>query len=197
MLQGILDFASVEAVAVAPGAPDAHHNRAAVIQLSAYLYDQPPSTRGAMFGNAMVNSGAYFVLRRYVKRRAVALVGDTVRLWPWRRPAAEKRGYTEQRLKDAIEAVTGTGDADASGTAAVQAAAGAWGRGLALATVTPATSTTAALTPAVLYAIGRGLLLSRQRRVRHGGRQRAPAVVSGLRLRHDRAAPIPTGGGTG
>ena len=72
VLQGILDFASVEAVAVAPGAPDAHHNRA-VIQLSAYLYDQPPSTRGAMFGNAMVNSGAYFVLRRYVKRRAVAL----------------------------------------------------------------------------------------------------------------------------
>ena len=65
-------FAKLEVVAAAPDAPNEYHNIACVV-LSGYLFDAPPSK----LGNAWANSGAAFILRRYLIRRAVAFTEAT------------------------------------------------------------------------------------------------------------------------
>ena len=65
-------FARLEVAAAAPDAPDEYHNIACVV-LAGYLYDAPPSK----LGNAWANSGAAFILRRYLIRRAVPLTEAT------------------------------------------------------------------------------------------------------------------------
>ena len=81
--------------------------------------------------------------------------------WFRRSKDTEKRAssYTEQRIEAATADATGTGGADANATAAVQAAAGQWGRCFAAAEVQPSTAATRAVTPAVLYEIGRQFVL--------------------------------------
>ena len=50
--------------------PDSAHN-AAVLSLVAYMVDAPPASRH--HGNALANSGVVFILRRWLKRRAIEL----------------------------------------------------------------------------------------------------------------------------
>ena len=50
--------------------PDSAHN-AAVLSLVAYMVDAPPASRH--HGNAIANSGVVFILRRWLKRRAIEL----------------------------------------------------------------------------------------------------------------------------
>lgn len=67
--------------------------------------------------------------------------------------------YTEQQVEAAQTAVT-TGTLDPSQIAAVQAAAGAWARAFAGAAVMPQNPATRAITPAVLYQMGRAMVLT-------------------------------------
>ena len=57
-------------------APDAVHNEAA-IRLASYLIDQPNAGRGAMFANALQNSGAASILLPYRVHRAGSVAGAT------------------------------------------------------------------------------------------------------------------------
>ena len=50
--------------------PDSAHN-AAVLNMVAYMVDAPPASRH--HGNMIANSGAPFILRRWLKRRAIEL----------------------------------------------------------------------------------------------------------------------------
>ena len=77
----------------------------------------------------------------------------------FRRKKVEQRNYTEQRIEAATADATGTGGADANQTAAVQAAAGQWARCFAAAEVLPESPATRAVTPAILYEIGRQFVL--------------------------------------
>ena len=67
--------------------------------------------------------------------------------------------YTDMRIADAHEAVSGEG-VDVSQLAAVQAAAGQWARAFAVATVEPDVPATRMLTAAVLHDLGRSLVLA-------------------------------------
>ena len=62
--------------------PDSAHN-AAVLSLVAYAIDSPPASRH--HGNAIANSGVVFILRRWLKRRAVSLTSadDMLAAPPW------------------------------------------------------------------------------------------------------------------
>ena len=88
-------FAKLEVVAAAPDAPDEYHNIACVV-LAGYLYDAPPSK----LGNAWANSGAAFILRRYLIRRAVPAHRGDGMTWPWQRAAR-----TEQRAGSVTDSV--------------------------------------------------------------------------------------------
>lgn len=70
----------------------------------------------------------------------------------------ETRTYTDMRVAAAQAAVTGT-SLDPAGLAAVQAAANQWARALAAAELSPDNMVTAAVTPDVLYDVGRALVL--------------------------------------
>ena len=59
--------------------PDSAHN-AAVLSLVAYMVDSPPASRH--HGNALANSGAPFLLRRWLHRRAIELVEYEPDPWP-------------------------------------------------------------------------------------------------------------------
>ena len=54
--------------------PDDVHNMA-VLALVGYLYDAPPSAAGGGYAHAWANSGAVFILRPYLHRRAVEIGG--------------------------------------------------------------------------------------------------------------------------
>ena len=63
-LADLLAYASGEVTRIAPLAPDAVHNRAAV-SVVGYLYDRPTSGREKTYANAIRNSGAGAMLLPY------------------------------------------------------------------------------------------------------------------------------------
>ena len=70
-----------------------------------------------------------------------------------------RAGYTDAIVEALLKEATGGTTASVASLGVTEACAGLWGRSFASATVTPDTTATAALTPAVLEAIGRRLLL--------------------------------------
>lgn len=73
LLAPLIAWASLEVVAATvDGCPDAYHDQAVAV-LVGYLVDVPPASRHTSYGNAWANSGAATILRRYLKRRAVAV----------------------------------------------------------------------------------------------------------------------------
>ena len=80
--------------------------------------------------------------------------------WPWSR-RTEQRAYTDSYVTALVRAAAG-GGADPAATAAVQAAAGHWSRSLGAAEVTPIGGSTDAITPSVLFQVGRDLVLDGQ-----------------------------------
>lgn len=83
-----------------------------------------------------------------------------MRLWPWsRREARQSSGGSYTDLLGALIRARAEGaPVDAETTSAVEACAGLLARSLAVADVSPATVTTAALTPSVLACCGRELI---------------------------------------
>ena len=79
----------------------------------------------------------------------------------WNRPET-RAGYTDAIVEALLKQATGSTTASVSSLGVTEACAGLWGRSFASATVTPSTMATDALTPAVLEAIGRRLLLHGQ-----------------------------------
>lgn len=69
-------YAVAEVLRAAPDAPESAHNMAA-IAIVAYMLDAPPAAPGGGFANAWANSGAVFILRPWLLRRAVALTEAT------------------------------------------------------------------------------------------------------------------------
>ena len=65
----LLSYSSLAVERHAPKAPDAVHNEA-VIRIAGYLFDQPNAGRGAVYANAMRNSGASSILLPYRVHRA-------------------------------------------------------------------------------------------------------------------------------
>ena len=59
--------------------PDSAHD-AAVLSLVAYMVDAPPASRH--HGNMIANSGVPFILRRWLKRRAIELTEFEPAPWP-------------------------------------------------------------------------------------------------------------------
>ena len=70
-----------------------------------------------------------------------------------------RAGYTDAIVEALLKEATGGTTASVASLGVTEACAGLWGRSFASATVTPSNMATAALTPAVLEAIGRRLLL--------------------------------------
>ena len=82
-----------------------------------------------------------------------------MRLLPFGKPETRASdSLTDAVLANLVANATGSKTAPVAALAAVEACAGLWGRSFASAAVTPSTAATAALTPAVLERIGRGLL---------------------------------------
>ena len=88
-----------------------------------------------------------------------------MRLWPFgkRAPPVETRqaggaGFTDAVTRALIAEATGGTVRTPAATAALEAAAGAYSRAFAVASVTPATPTTAALTPELLALAARDLI---------------------------------------
>ena len=79
-----------------------------------------------------------------------------MRMWPWGR-VEHRESATDTIIRALTEAAEGTVSPPAEALAAVEAAAGLWSRAFASSTVEPQTPVTAALTPAILAAVGRGL----------------------------------------
>ena len=69
-------WAAEEVVRAAPNAPDSAHNLA-VLALVGYMLDAPPAAPGGRFANAWAHSGAVFILRAWLIRRAVAFTEAT------------------------------------------------------------------------------------------------------------------------
>ena len=71
MLSPLVSWAADEVVLSTTAlCPDSAHN-AAVLSLTAYMVDAPPASRH--HGHALANSGVPFILRRWLKRRAIEL----------------------------------------------------------------------------------------------------------------------------
>ena len=70
-----------------------------------------------------------------------------------------RAGYTDSITQALLQEATGSDTASVASLGVTEACAGLWGRSFASATITPSNMATAALTPAVLEAIGRRLLL--------------------------------------
>ena len=70
-----------------------------------------------------------------------------------------RAGYTDAIVQALLQEATGSTTASVASLGVVEACAGLWGRSFASATVTPFNPVTESLTPAVLEAIGRRLLL--------------------------------------
>ena len=81
-------------------------------------------------------------------------------IWPWSRPAVEKRsgGYTSLVTDAFVAAADGTDASGVGALGALEVCAGAWARAFAAARVEPATPVTAAVSPRVLASIGRRLI---------------------------------------
>ena len=77
-------------------------------------------------------------------------------MWPFKDETRARDSLTDLVLAGIAASATGSQTAPVASLGAVEACAGLWGRSFASAAVTP---TTAALTPAILERIGRGLLL--------------------------------------
>ena len=87
-----------------------------------------------------------------------------------------RAGYTDLLVQAILQEATGSTTASVTSLGVVEACAGLWGRSFASATVTPAGPATTALTPAILEAIGRRLLVFGQAVFRdRGGRWRGDA----------------------
>ena len=71
-----------------------------------------------------------------------------------------RAGYTDAIVEALLKEATGHTTASVASLGVVEAAVGLWGRSFASATVTPSNMATDALSPAVLEAIGRRLLLN-------------------------------------
>ena len=67
-LADLLAYASIEVVRIAPNAPDAVHNRAA-ISVCGYIYDRPTSGNMMAYANSIRNSGAGAMLLPYRTHR--------------------------------------------------------------------------------------------------------------------------------
>ena len=78
--------------------------------------------------------------------------------WPWQRRETRAASFTDAVTHALLAKTSGTTGYETT-TAITEACAGWWGRAFAAATVSPSTTATAALTPLVLAAIGRDLLL--------------------------------------
>ena len=65
----LLDYATHAVTRHVLTCPDAVHNES-VVRLCAYLYDQPNAGRGAVYANALRNSGAASILAPYRIHRA-------------------------------------------------------------------------------------------------------------------------------
>ena len=78
-------------------------------------------------------------------------------MWPFGKPET-RAGYTDAIVEALLQTASGP-DASVASLGVTEACAGLWARSFASATVTPANMATSALTPAVLEAIGRRLLL--------------------------------------
>ena len=76
--------------------------------------------------------------------------------WPWSRPEVRSSSYTDQVISRLFAAAAG-GTGDGSALGALETCSRLWGAGLSSARVTPTSSALAAVTPAVLDAIGRAL----------------------------------------
>ncbi len=63
-LTDLLAYASAEVLRIAPNAPDAVHNRAA-ISVVGYIYDRPTSGNMMAYANVVRNSGAGAMLLPY------------------------------------------------------------------------------------------------------------------------------------
>ena len=70
-----------------------------------------------------------------------------------------RAGYTDAIVEALLQQASGTSTASVASLGVTEACAGLWGRSFASATITPSNMATSALTPAVLEAIGRRLLL--------------------------------------
>ena len=70
-----------------------------------------------------------------------------------------RAGYTDAIVEALLKEATGGTTSSVASLGVTEACAGLWGRSFASATVTPSSLATAALTPAILEAIGRRLLL--------------------------------------
>ena len=70
-----------------------------------------------------------------------------------------RAGYTDAIVEALLKEATGGTTASVSSLGVTEACAGLWGRSFASARITPVNAATAALTPAILEAIGRRLLL--------------------------------------
>ena len=70
-----------------------------------------------------------------------------------------RAGYTDAIVEALVSQATGSTTASVPSLGVVEACAGLWGRSFASATVTPSSMATEALTPAILEAVGRRLLL--------------------------------------
>ncbi len=67
-LADLLAYASIEVTRIAPNAPDAVHNRAA-ISICGYVYDRPTAGREMAYANVVRNSGAGAMLLPYRTHR--------------------------------------------------------------------------------------------------------------------------------
>ena len=78
----LLAYVSEAITQHAPDAPDVAHNEAAR-RLAGYLFDQPESSRGMAYANALRNSGAARMLLPYRIHRAgyADAAGDTLQLY--------------------------------------------------------------------------------------------------------------------
>ena len=65
----LLSYATVTVEHHAPDAPDTVHNESTV-RLASYLFDQPSTSRGAAYANALRNSGAARMLLPYRVHKA-------------------------------------------------------------------------------------------------------------------------------
>ena len=79
-------------------------------------------------------------------------------MWPFGKPET-RAGYTDAIVEALLKEATGGTTASVASLGVTEACAGLWGRSFASATITPFNPATAALTPALLEAIGRRLLL--------------------------------------
>ena len=81
-------------------------------------------------------------------------------MWPFKRKATEQRSNFTDLSVSALQSIVTGEAAETAQIGAVQAAAGAWARAFAVASIEPVTLATRAITPALMYDLGRSLVLA-------------------------------------